>query len=154
MFAVPSIGTVMLIVFWDCKWIIFMGYLAKGVKINAECYLNLLSGLLRQTPKNDLEIIRYCNRIIQDPTLPENTKDVLNDLGWETFLHPPYSLDLAPTDFHLFPKWKKTLQVDRFESLTRRKTCRKYWIEETSKKYFKDGLKKLVYSWDEMYSVK
>ena len=28
--------------------------------------------------------------------------------GWEILEHPPYSPDLAPSDYHLFPNMKKT----------------------------------------------
>ena len=30
------------------------------------------------------------------------TSKKLLDLGWEVMLHPPYSPDLAPSDYHLF----------------------------------------------------
>ena len=29
-------------------------------------------------------------------------RDTIQQLGWETLCHPPYSPDLAPTDYHLF----------------------------------------------------
>jgi hypothetical protein len=32
--------------------------------------------------------------------------------------HPPYSLDLAPCDFSLFPKLKMTLKGRRFETVS------------------------------------
>jgi hypothetical protein len=31
--------------------------------------------------------------------------------------HPPYSLDLAPADFFLFPKLKTTLKGHRFQTI-------------------------------------
>jgi histone-lysine N-methyltransferase SETMAR len=37
-------------------------------------------------------------------------------LGWEIFEHPPYSPDLAPSNFHLFPNKKKHLHAKRFKS--------------------------------------
>ncbi|KOC67012.1 Histone-lysine N-methyltransferase SETMAR [Habropoda laboriosa] len=30
------------------------------------------------------------------------TRQKLLELGWDVLLHPPYSPDLAPSDFHLF----------------------------------------------------
>ena len=33
---------------------------------------------------------------------------------WEIFEHPPYSPDLAPSDFSLFPKLKEHLADKRF----------------------------------------
>jgi transposase len=30
------------------------------------------------------------------------TQDLMTPFGWELFVHPPYSPDLAPSDFHVF----------------------------------------------------
>jgi len=38
-------------------------------------------------------------------------------MGWELLQHPPYSLDLAPTDFHLFGPLKESLGgIIKFEN--------------------------------------
>lgn len=44
------------------------------------------------------------------------TKDFLATEGVQTLSHPPYSPDLAPCDFFLFPEVKKQLRGQRFES--------------------------------------
>src|SRR3954469_23682395 len=36
------------------------------------------------------------------PHTVKMTKEKLQALGWEVLPHPPYSPDLAPSDFHLF----------------------------------------------------
>ena len=40
----------------------------------------------------------------------------LRDLHYELLEHPPYSPDLAPSDFCLFPKLKRLLAGQRFSS--------------------------------------
>jgi hypothetical protein len=35
----------------------------------------------------------------------------LNTWYWEILPHSPYSLDLAPSDFHLIPNWRSTFEV-------------------------------------------
>ncbi|GFS04837.1 histone-lysine N-methyltransferase SETMAR [Elysia marginata] len=42
--------------------------------------------------------------------------DVLVGYKWELLEHPRYSPDLAPCDFHLFPKMKEHLRGQRFET--------------------------------------
>ncbi|GFX68762.1 histone-lysine N-methyltransferase SETMAR [Trichonephila clavipes] len=37
------------------------------------------------------------------------TQNHIETFGWERLDHPPYSLDLVPSDFHLFPALKKNL---------------------------------------------
>ena len=39
----------------------------------------------------------------------------LIELGYKLPPHPPYSPDLAPCDFFLFPNWKKSLVGHKFE---------------------------------------
>jgi histone-lysine N-methyltransferase SETMAR len=41
-------------------------------------------------------------------------------LGFQCLDHPPYSPDLAPSDYHLFPRLKKTIEreVGRAKDLT------------------------------------
>jgi hypothetical protein len=41
---------------------------------------------------------------------------MLQEFGWEVFEHPAYSPDLAPSDFHLFPKLKEFLGGKRMET--------------------------------------
>jgi transposase len=42
--------------------------------------------------------------------------NLLKSWGWEILPHPPYSPDLAPSDFYLFPKMKKHLRGQRFHT--------------------------------------
>ena len=37
-------------------------------------------------------------------------------LGFQFLEHPPYSPDLAQTDYHLFPRMKKQLKIRHFSS--------------------------------------
>jgi hypothetical protein len=44
---------------------------------------------------------------------PRSTKVLRDEFHWDTFDNPPYSLDLAPSDFHLFLKMKEHLAGKR-----------------------------------------
>jgi transposase len=44
------------------------------------------------------------------------TVNLLNSWSWKILPHPPYSPDLAASDFHVFPKMKKHLRGQRFHS--------------------------------------
>lgn len=43
--------------------------------------------------------------------------------GWSVVPHPPYSPDLAPCDFFLFPRMKKNLKGKRFDDVEAVKTA-------------------------------
>ena len=59
--------------------------------------------------------------------------DVLKNLGFECIDHPPYSPDLAPFDYFLFPNLKKTSEVIA--------AAEQYFSDQTE--FFLKGLKKL-----------
>ena len=42
------------------------------------------------------------------------TQKKLAYLGFQCLDHLPYSLDVAPSDYHLFPGWKKTIERSPF----------------------------------------
>ncbi len=57
--------------------------------------------------------------------------------------HRPHSLDLALSDFFLFPKLKKLLSGQWFTSKEDVITHVNAYFEELPKSYFSEGLKKL-----------
>ena len=50
------------------------------------------------------------------PQVALGTKEKLKDFGWEVLQHPPYSPDIAPSDFHLFRSLQNHLDLQRFNS--------------------------------------
>ena len=50
------------------------------------------------------------------PHTAAQTVQTINNLGWELLPHPPYSPDLAPSDFHLFGPMKEFTRGTKFES--------------------------------------
>jgi histone-lysine N-methyltransferase SETMAR len=48
------------------------------------------------------------------PQTANRTRELLRHYNWEVLDHPPYSPDLAPSDFHLFGPLKKHLGGRRF----------------------------------------
>jgi len=43
--------------------------------------------------------------------------EILEKYGWQVFPHPPYSPDMSPPAFDMFPKLKKSLHGKRFRSI-------------------------------------
>ena len=63
--------------------------------------------------------------------------------------NPPYSPDLAPSDFHLFGTLKGVLKGRRF-SCDDVKAAVRQWLRAQPKTCFADGIKKLVGRWEKM----
>ncbi|UYV70891.1 hypothetical protein LAZ67_8001006 [Cordylochernes scorpioides] len=49
------------------------------------------------------------------PDTAHQTTALIEEFGWELVSHPPYSPDVAPSDFHLFPELKKNLGGTQFQ---------------------------------------
>jgi histone-lysine N-methyltransferase SETMAR len=56
---------------------------------------------------------------------------------------PPYSSDLAPSDYHLFPGLKKQLKVRHFSSDTEVIAAAEPWLGRQPSEFFLSGLQKL-----------
>jgi len=57
--------------------------------------------------------------------------------------HPPYSPDLAPSDYHLFPNLKQHLRGQRFLTDNELKYATKEWLKEQSELFYFTGIEKL-----------
>jgi len=67
--------------------------------------------------------------------------------GFQQLIHPPYSPDLAPSNYFLFRVMKKFLRVKRFSSDEEVKEAVTTWFEEQSKDFFSRGIKSLQQKW-------
>lgn len=60
----------------------------------------------------------------------------IRDLGFELLEHPPYSPDLAPSDYHLFPQLKKSLKGRKFSSNEEVIKAVEVWFAEQEETFF------------------
>ena len=72
------------------------------------------------------------------------TQNKLAYLGFQYLDHPPYSPDLAPSDYHLFPGLKKQLKLRHFSSDAEVIAAAETWLDgQPSDFFFLSGLQKL-----------
>jgi len=64
----------------------------------------------------------------------------LRDLHYELLEHPPYSLDLAPSDFSLFLKLKLFLAGQRFSSNQETNAAVEGYFADLTKNHYRDGI--------------
>ncbi|KAM7308721.1 histone-lysine N-methyltransferase SETMAR [Ixodes scapularis] len=95
----------MLTVFWDMQGPITISFLEEGSTVNSANYCQVL----RQV-KKDMKNKRRGHQskgvfLHHDNARPHTaalTVQTINELSWELLPHPPYSPEVAPSDFHLF----------------------------------------------------
>jgi histone-lysine N-methyltransferase SETMAR len=78
---------------------------------------------------------------------------MLQEFGWEVFEHPAYGPDLAPSDFHLFPKLKEFLGDRCFKSDEEVKDAIKKWLNGLAVEVYDEGIQKLVTRYDKSLNV-
>jgi len=71
------------------------------------------------------------------------TQKKLAYLGFQCLDHPPYSLDMAPSDYHLFSGLKKQLKGHHFSSDAEVIAAAKTWLDGQHSEFFLSGFQKL-----------
>ena len=61
--------------------------------------------------------------------------------------HPPYSPDLAPSDFYLFGPMKEALGGTRFETDEDVMKAVRKWLREQPAEFYRDGIRALIQRW-------
>ena len=106
----------LLTIFWGSEGVVHTEFLEQGNTVNSTKYVNTLEKLkarLRRVRSEKVSIIHHDNA---RPHTNLETPTALDRLGLRTLPHPPYSPDLAPSDFFLFPKLKDYLKDNRYET--------------------------------------
>jgi len=109
----------MFCVWWDWKRILYYELLPNNETINSEKYCSQLDELKTAIEQKRPEITNRKGVFHRDNVWPHVsliTRQKLLELGWDVLPQPPYSSDLAPSDFHLF-RLQNSLNGKSFNSL-------------------------------------
>lgn len=133
-------------VFWDAQGIIFIDFLQKGKTINGEYYASLLDQLNKEIKTKRPHLAKK-KILFHHDNAPAHSSAIatakLVELRYEVLPHPPYSPDLAPSDYYLFPNMKIWLGGQRFSTNSEVISETKAYFEDLGKDYYKEGIKKL-----------
>ena len=114
-----STAKVLASIFWDQDGILLIDYLPKGQTMNAEYYSSLLvqlKDILKEKRHGKFTKVVLFLHDNAPAHLALATQKKLAYLGFQCLDHPPYSPDLAASDYHLFPGRKKQLKCRHFSS--------------------------------------
>ena len=136
----------MLSVFWDSKGIVLLDFLEKKRTMNSDYYCNLLESAQtrRRKPRNSPLWLLHDNAPIHTS---QKTVDTLNKAGFEIIAHPPYSPDMAPSDFYLFQHLKKHLRGRKFEDADELRNSVEEWFEMKPPEFFSCAFEQLLKRW-------
>ena len=116
-------GMVMASIFWDSHGVIMINYLEQGRTINGAYYAGESRRLCQEIAKKRRGKQTRGALLLQDKA-PAHTAQIAmtaaTECGFEILPHPPYSPDMAPSDFYLFPKLNFHLRGTQYGSKIRR----------------------------------
>lgn len=146
-----SAGKVLCTVFWDMRGVIAVDFLTEQRTVNAQYYSNLLKNTVKPAYRSKRRDIPIRSAILlQDNARPHTarlTMETLNELGWETLEHPPYSPDLSPCDYYLFGPLKEALGGLRFETNAEVESFVREWLRDKPRDFYEKGIRKLPERW-------
>ena len=98
--------------FWNAQGILFIDYFEKVRAINSEYYIALLMCLKEEIAKKCPQMNK---KVLFHQDYAPCHKSITTMVKLHE-LHPPYSPDLAPSNYWLFADLKRMLQGKRFSS--------------------------------------
>jgi histone-lysine N-methyltransferase SETMAR len=129
---------IMLSVWWGSKGIIHWGTLPAGCTVTADLYCQQLDRVAAKLHRKQDRI--YFLHDNARSYIAKSTREKLFKLGWITLPHPPYSPDLAPTDYHLFRSFSNCLGEKNFDEENNLKTDLANFFDQKSQDFCKSGI--------------
>ncbi|UYV75811.1 hypothetical protein LAZ67_13001424 [Cordylochernes scorpioides] len=129
---------VLLTVFFDCRVVVHHQFLPQGRTVNKEYYLQVMRDFREAIRQKRPDLWKNKNWLLHHDNAHAHTSLLVRDfLAKNNTLmmpQPPYSPELVPCDFFLFPKLKRPMKGRRYATLDEIKTASK----EELKKIFKN----------------
>ena len=121
-----STKKIMATIFWDCRGILLTFFKERKTTVNAAYYASLLHKLRDAIKEKMRGMLSHGVCLLHD-NAPVHTaavaKAAVKECGFSEIKHPPYSPDLAPSDYYLFSKLKKDLRGRKFDDEEEVKTA-------------------------------
>jgi len=141
-------------VWWDWKGVVYFELLPRNQTINSDVYCQQLDKLNAAIKEKRPELINRKGFIFhQDNARPHTslmTRQKLGQLGWEVLMHPPYSPDLAPSDYHLFRSLQNSLNGKTFGNDEAIKSHLVQFFADKGQKFYERGILNLPGRWQKV----
>ena len=145
---------VLLSVWWDIRGVVHLELLEPGHTITAEVYCQQLERLkLAIDQKRPALANRRGVVFHHDNARPHTariTKQKLEEFGWELLPQPPYSPDIAPSDYHLFRSMQHYLDGKSFRNVGDVRNFLTSYFEEKEEDFYRRGIEVLPERWEKV----
>jgi len=138
---------IMASVCWDRKGNLLVDFMPEETSINAAAYCETLKRLKKKIKDKRKGKLTRGVSLLHDNVRSHTTRltqDLLVSFGWDIVTHPPYSPDLAPSDYHIFNKLKEFLGGQRFSNDEEVQEVVEKWPREVERMVYDEGIQKLT----------
>lgn len=142
---------IMVMVWWSSAGLIHYNFLESDETITAEKYCQEIDEMHRKLQCLRPALVNSKSPILLHDNTRSHVKQPmlqkLNELGYETLPHPPYSPDLLPTDYHFFKHLILFLQDAVFDDRDAVKNVFREFIDTRRLEFYVTGINSLVSRW-------
>lgn len=149
-----SAGKVMMIIFFDHKGVIYQHAVPPKTTVNGEYYVSVLKILRQHISRKRHELVGNWTLHHDNarPHVATSVQQYLSKCNIKIMPHPPYSPDLAPCDFWLFPTLKEKLRGRKFNTDSEVISAVEGSLKQLPEKGFSTCFEKWVERWDRCIS--
>jgi len=141
----------MLTLFWDEKGVILEHYTPRGTTVTSASYSDLLTNHLWPAVKSKRCGLLSSGVLLQHDNARSHTAHTtvatITDLHFECLPHPPYSTDLAPSDFRMFGPFPEAMGGKKFRSDEEVCHAVHEWLRGLPKEFFSKGIYAICKRW-------
>ncbi|CAK9832788.1 Histone-lysine N-methyltransferase SETMAR [Anthophora retusa] len=145
---------IMLSVWWDYKETLYFELMPQNQTINSNVYVQQLAKLndaiqeKRPVLSNRKGVVFHHDNAKPHTSLV--TRQKLLELGWDVLSHPPYSPDLAPSDYHLFRSMQNSLNGKIFNNADDVRSHLIQFFDSKDQKFYERGIFTLPERWQKV----
>ena len=115
--------------------------LPRGQTVNSEVYCAQLDRVQAELQRRGINPARVCfQNDNARPHVSRRTQAKFEELGWDVLKHPPYSPDVAPSDYHLFRSLEHFLRGKRFTKDEDVQTALSEFFDQKSPAFYRRGI--------------
>jgi histone-lysine N-methyltransferase SETMAR len=130
--------------------VILIDVLPRGQTINSNVYVETLKKLKKRfrrfRPHKDVAkvLLHHDNA---RPHTSLHTREAITKVQWTVLPHPPYSPDLASSDYRLFSPSKEAIRGKKFEDNEEFISEVKRWLRQRPAEWYREVIQALTSRW-------
>jgi [histone H3]-lysine36 N-dimethyltransferase SETMAR len=145
---------ILLCVWWTQRQVVHYELLRPGQTITGALYSTQLERVHQALKQKEPALVnRRGVLFLHDnarPHVARVARDTIQRLGWETLCHPPYSPDLAPSDYHLFHSLDNHLRGKSFPNEEAVRQALTTFFASQPPEFYRTGIAQLETRWQKV----